>query len=123
MVPHKFKLAGVAAISLLSVGFGAAPVAAWGCGSYGCGGNVAVVQPQPYVYQSCSCCGCGMSSNPYVFPPIYMYQPSYLYAGNGVDHYGPSYDGGYYRGGYGGYGGGFYRSGYLGGFRTRWWGR
>jgi hypothetical protein len=107
MIPHNFKLAGVAAVSLLSVGFGAAPAAAWGCGDYGCGGNVVVVQPQPYVHQSCSCCGCGTSSNPYVFSPVHMYQPSYVYAGNGVDHYGPSY----------------YRVYYRGGFRTQWWAR
>jgi hypothetical protein len=106
MIPHNVKLTGVAAVSLLSVGFGAAPANAWGCGDYGCGGNV-VVQPQPYVYQSCSCCGCGTSNNPYVFSPVYMYQPSYVYAGNGVDQYGPSH----------------YRVYYRGGFRTQWWAR
>jgi hypothetical protein len=99
----KFGLSGIAA-SLFGLVFTASPVTAGGCGYYGCGGEAAFVEPQPYVYQSCSCCGCGATSYYYYggYAPAYVSPPNYGYSG--------------YRGGfYGGYGGGYYRTIYSGG--------
>jgi hypothetical protein len=127
----KLKFAAVAAISLLSLSFEAAPAAAGGFWENGCCGGAVIVQPAP-IYPSCSC---GTANYGLSYSSGYGggYGPAY-YGGYGPGYpggydggYGPGYPGGY-DGGYGpgypgGYRGGLYRraafSGYRGGLYRR----
>ena len=113
MMVLKFKLAAVAAISLLSLSFEAAPAAAGGFWENGCCGAV-MVQPAP-VYASCGCgttgygLGYGGYGGGYRAGNYGGYGGAYapVYSGG----YDGGYDGGYAPGYYGGYGGGLYRGG------------
>ena len=120
---RKLKFGCAAAVSLLSIACSAAPAAA--CGYYGCGGEVVVVQPQPYVVvqpqpyvvvqpqpyvvPSCSCCGCGTQVSPYGGDAPAYAAPNYYYGGS------------YYRPDYRGYVAAQWAPRYLGGFGYRRW--
>jgi len=129
MMMLKLKFAGVAAISLLSLSFEAAPATAGGFWENGCCGAV-IVQPVP-VYPSCSC-GAANYAMIYTggYGPGYTggYGPGYTggYGPGYTDGYGPGYTGGYGPGYTGGYRGGIYRRtayrGYRGGLNRRGYG-